>query len=153
MDNESRPLSKQLVKVIYRRLSSLISMSVSPRFLFILIRMHRLDSVGFKGERMNYLIELMETKTLNANPGNSTYEFDRLTPFIYSTIQAGGSFFINHVFDIKAIEVARAWRLTGNQDQVVSIEIPRSLVELVQDDVFSRLGSLWIPSSKTVKGG
>ncbi|KAI7959875.1 hypothetical protein MJO29_003749 [Puccinia striiformis f. sp. tritici] len=131
MDNESRPLSKQLVKVIYQRLSSLISMFVSPRFLFILIRMHRLDSVGFKGERMNYLIELMETKTR----------------------RAGGSFFINHVFDIKAIEVARALRLTGNQDQVVSIEIPRSLVELVQDDVFSTLESLWIPSSKTVKGG
>ncbi|POW04837.1 hypothetical protein PSHT_11078 [Puccinia striiformis] len=91
--------------------------------------MHRLDSVGFKGERMNYLIELMETKTR----------------------RAGGSFFINHVFDIKAIEVARALRLTGNQDQVVSIEIPRSLVELVQDDVFSTLESLWIPSSKTVK--
>ncbi|KAI7943932.1 hypothetical protein MJO28_011460 [Puccinia striiformis f. sp. tritici] len=115
--------------------------------------MHRLDSVGVKGERMNYLNKLMETKTPDANPGNSTYSFDRLTPFIYSMIQAGGSFFINHVFDIKAIGVARELRLTGNQVQVVSIEIPRRLVELVQDDVFSRLESLWIPSSKTVKGG
>ncbi|KAI9612743.1 hypothetical protein H4Q26_007911 [Puccinia striiformis f. sp. tritici PST-130] len=73
--------------------------------------------------------------------------------FSLSTTMAGGSFFINHVFDIKAIGVARELRLTGNQVQVVSIEIPRRLVELVQDDVFSRLGSLWIPSSKTVKGG
>ncbi|KAI9600405.1 hypothetical protein KEM48_007418 [Puccinia striiformis f. sp. tritici PST-130] len=74
-------------------------------------------------------------------------------PLSKQLVKAGGSFFINHVFDIKAIEVARALRLTGNQDQVVSIEIPRSLVELVQDDVFSTLESLWIPSSKTVKGG
>ncbi|KAI9618884.1 hypothetical protein H4Q26_012138 [Puccinia striiformis f. sp. tritici PST-130] len=88
---------------------SQISFDNSPAAFFI--HFDPDTSIGFcwsKGERTTYLIELLETKDPSANPAKSTYKFDRLTPFVHSTIQLGYSFFIKQLLDIKAIEVAKA---------------------------------------------
>ncbi|OAV92610.1 hypothetical protein PTTG_04159 [Puccinia triticina 1-1 BBBD Race 1] len=108
-------------------------------------------SIGFcwsKGERTTYLIELIETPNPNANPPQSTFKFDRLTPFVHSTIQLGYSFFIKQVLDIKAVEVARALRLTGSQVEVVSFKIPRNRSEFFQDDIFCDTRDLLTPTFK-----
>ncbi|KAA1118825.1 Coronin-7 [Puccinia graminis f. sp. tritici] len=106
-------------------------------------------SIGYcwsKGERTTYLIELIETPNPNANPGQSTFKFDRLTPFVHSTIQLGYSFFIKQVLDVKAVEVGRALRLTGNQVEVVSFKIPRNRAEFFQDDIFCDTRDLLTPA-------
>ncbi|KAH9471617.1 hypothetical protein Pst134EA_005506 [Puccinia striiformis f. sp. tritici] len=128
---------------------SQISFDNSPAAFFI--HFDPDTSIGFcwsKGERTTYLIELLETKDPSANPAKSTYKFDRLTPFVHSTIQLGYSFFIKQVLDIKAIEVAKALRLTGNQVEVVSFKIPRNREEFFQDDVFCDTRDLLNPIFK-----
>jgi len=107
-------------------------------------------SIGFcwsKGDRTTYLIELIETTT-TPDATKSTYKFDRLTPFVHSTIQLGYSFFIKQVLDVKAVEVAKALRLTGNQVQVVSFKVPRNRTEFFQDDVFCDTRDLLNPTFK-----
>ncbi|POW18792.1 hypothetical protein PSHT_05410 [Puccinia striiformis] len=119
---------------------SQISFDNSPAAFFI--HFDPDTSIGFcwsKGERTTYLIELLETKDPSANPAKSTYKFDRLTPFVHSTIQ---------LLDIKAIEVAKALRLTGNQVEVVSFKIPRNREEFFQDDVFCDTRDLLNPIFK-----
>jgi len=99
-------------------------------------------SIGFcwsKGDRTTYLIELIETTT-TPDATKSTYKFDRLTPFVHSSIQLGYSFFVKQVLDVKAVEVAKALRLTGNQVQVVSFKVPRNRTEFFQDDVLRHEG-------------
>ncbi|POW08779.1 hypothetical protein PSTT_07264, partial [Puccinia striiformis] len=128
---------------------SQISFDNSPAAFFI--HFDPDTSIGFcwsKGERTTYLIELLETKDPSANPAKSTYKFDRLTPFVHSTIQLGYSFFIKQLLDIKAIEVAKALRLTGNQVEVVSFKIPRNREEFFQDDVFCDTRDLLNPIFK-----
>ncbi|KNZ64066.1 hypothetical protein VP01_1070g3 [Puccinia sorghi] len=110
-------------------------------------------SIGFcwsKGERTTYLIELIETTTAisHATATKSSYKLERLTPFVHPTIQLGYSFFLKQVLDVKAVEVAKALRLTANQVQVVSFKIPRNRTEFFQDDVFCETRDLLNPSFK-----
>ncbi|PLW16623.1 hypothetical protein PCANC_10400 [Puccinia coronata f. sp. avenae] len=110
-------------------------------------------SIGFcwsKGERTTYLIELIESPNPSPSPSDAkpTFKFERLPPFVHSTIQLGYSFFVKQVLDVKAVEVSKALRLTGNQVQVVSFRIPRNRAEFFQDDVFCETRDLLHPAYK-----
>ncbi|GFO47590.1 coronin [Plakobranchus ocellatus] len=67
-------------------------------------------------------------------------------PFKMETTLQGVSFLPKRVCDVRAVEVARAWRLTDHSVEGISFNVPRVKTEFFQDDLFPATRVTWKPT-------
>ncbi|GAA5851099.1 hypothetical protein JCM8547_004132 [Rhodosporidiobolus lusitaniae] len=108
-----------------------ISLDVSPGLLFPYFDLDtRILFLYARGERscLTFEVDLAD---------GSKKPFDKLSSsFEHGTLQNGFAFLPKTKVDVRAVEVARAFRLSPQEIQVVSFQVPRAKADRFQDDVF-----------------
>ncbi|GFS07500.1 coronin [Elysia marginata] len=67
-------------------------------------------------------------------------------PFKMETALQGVSFLPKRVCDVRAVEVARAWRLTDHSVEGLTFTVPRVKMEFFQDDLYPPTQVTWKPT-------
>lgn len=86
-----------------------------------------------KGERTCYCFEVV-----NVIPDSKDKpSLVKLPPFEHGTLQLSFAFLPKQTVDVKAVNVAHAYRLTSNSVMHVRFSIPRAKMDFFQDDIYN----------------
>lgn len=85
-----------------------------------------------KGERTCYAFEVTNIEPESTDKPGLT----KLHPFEHGTLQLSFAFLPKQTVDVKAVDVAHAYRLTSNSVMHVRFNIPRAKADYFQDDIY-----------------
>ena len=69
-----------------------------------------------------------------------------LSPYRPNNLHQGFAFLHKNVCDVRQVEFARAFRLTGSGIEPISFTVPRVKTQFFQDDLFPPTRVLWEPT-------